>query len=89
MAGPTDATRGERKRARPHLLRTQVGLPCPRCGETMRADQRLQVGHTRDVVDGGAGSPLRLEHALCNQQAGDRRYGRRPDPPIYRSSRNW
>lgn len=89
MAGPTDITRGERKKARSYLLRTQVGLPCPRCGETMKLGQRLHVGHSRDVADGGAGSRLRLEHGSCNQRAGDRRKGRRPDPPRYVSSRSW
>lgn len=89
MAGPTDNTRGARKKARPHLLRAQIGLPCPRCGKPMLPGQRLHVGHARDVADGGAGSQLRLEHASCNQRAGDRRWGRRPDPPRYSSSRSW
>lgn len=80
MAGPTDATRRARKLARPNLLyrlaAARSPVPCPRCGLPMTLDQALHVGHTVDVVDGGAGSPLRLEHASCNQRAGDRRRGR-------------
>jgi hypothetical protein len=39
----------------------------------MTPGMKLDVGHQVDVVDGGAGSPLRLEHAGCNRKAGDRR----------------
>lgn len=93
MAGPTDATKAERKRARPRLLAhlAQVGsLPCPRCNDPMVIGQRLDVGHEVDVVDGGRGSPLRLEHMSCNRRAGDRRQGRRPDrQSLVKISRQW
>ena len=87
MAGPTDSTRAERKRARPILLaelRRLGSMPCPRCGEPMRIGMDLDVGHAEDVVDGGRGSLLRLEHEDCNRGAGDRRRRRR-----VRVSRQW
>lgn len=94
MAGPTDITRAARKRARPILLgalRAAGSLPCPRCGQPMTYAQcaRLDVGHTRDVADGGARSPLRLEHTECNRRAGDRRRGRHAPPAPYAGSRAW
>jgi hypothetical protein len=51
----------------------------------MRIGMALDVGHETDVVDGGRGSTLRLEHADCNRGAGDRRRRRRR----VRVSRQW
>lgn len=94
MAGPTDATRSERRRARPQLLaelEAQGSLPCPRCGQPMYPWQDLDVGHPLDVADvGPIPQPLRLEHRHCNRAAGDRR---RPPPaqpaPPDIGSREW
>jgi hypothetical protein len=93
MAGPTDTTRTQRARARPHLLQALQAagtLPCPRCPHPIYPWQDVDVGHTTDVRDGGADSPMRLEHTACNRRAGDRRrtHTTTPPPP-HINSRDW
>lgn len=96
MAGPTDATRAQRARARPRLLGelARAGrMPCPRCPDWMYPWQDLDVGHPEDVADVGTAAALRmdlrLEHRSCNREAGDRRW-RRPAPtPQEVYSREW
>ena len=52
------------------LLAVTGPWPCPRCGEEMRASQRLDLGHAVDVRLGGHGGPRHLEHRSCNRRAG-------------------
>ena len=66
----------QHQKIRERLLKTHVGLPCPRCGKTMILDPSvagggLDLGHT-DPADKLAGRPGdRLEHANCNRSFGD------------------
>jgi hypothetical protein len=76
----------QHQKVRIRLLRTQAGMPCPRCGLLMLGEadpdprlRALDLGHT-DPAAKRAGLPGdRLEHAFCNRSAGD---GSRP-PAAY------
>lgn len=96
VAGPTDATRSARARARPFLLRqlAVVGeLPCPRCGHLMYPWQDLDVGHPEDVatvgVEAASTMVLRLEHMSCNRRAGDGRVPAPVESTPHINSRDW
>jgi hypothetical protein len=53
------------------LLPHAYGQPCPKCGETMRPGQPLDLGHNDDRT-GYTG----MEHASCNRRAGARKRNR-------------
>ena len=46
------------------------GDPCPRCGQPMWPDQKLDTGHITDRALGGTGHGFRWEHAHCGRSAG-------------------
>ena len=59
------------RRRRKQLLVFAIGMPCPVCGETMRADQRLDLDHTTPLIDNPFSIGDRIVHATCNRgQAG-------------------
>jgi len=53
----------QRRRAR--LLPLAIGKPCDLCGETMHAEQKLDLDHTISAMLGGIGD--RIVHAKCNR----------------------
>lgn len=60
--------RGHEQWKKEHPLRE--GTPCPRCGNPMYKQQKLDVGHVVDAALGGAYGPRRYEHTSCNRSAG-------------------
>jgi hypothetical protein len=76
-------------------LRANPGQPCPRCGQSMYPDQRLDLGHRDDLATYGTDhpSPRRLEHARCNRRAGQAlgaaRRSLRKSKTSQPRSRNW
>jgi len=49
------------------LLPHAYGQPCPRCGEPMRPDQDLDLGHSVDLRLDPHARGDRIEHASCNR----------------------
>jgi hypothetical protein len=58
------------QRDRVFLLANSVGLPCPLCGETMQADQPLDLDHSTPLIDDPFSSGDRIVHARCNRGRG-------------------
>lgn len=61
-------------KARSRADRARVTLPtqCARCGRLIEVGQPWDLGHSVDVVLGGADSPTYPEHTSCNRRAGGR-----------------
>ena len=60
------------KRARHARQRVVLPAQCWRCGGVIAEGQMFHMGHTVDVANGGAGSPLMPEHIRCNLHEGGR-----------------
>lgn len=61
-----------RKRVLP-VLKARLPQPCPRCGQIMTVDMRLDLGHMSrhpDLVYNEQN--VRLEHMVCNRRDGQR-----------------
>lgn len=56
------------------LLPDAIGKPCPRCGETMTAEEAaadlLDLGHSEDLALTPDARPDRIEHRRCNRRDG-------------------
>jgi len=61
------------QRRRAQLLPLACGEPCPLCGETMTAEQQLDLHHSISAMQGGIGD--RIVHAKCNRGRGQGRDG--------------
>lgn len=57
---------GAHKRRRAQLLPLAIGDTCPLCGETMLADQELDLDHTIPLIADPTSIGDRIVHASCN-----------------------
>ena len=65
-------TREAQARARHARARVVLPVQCWRCGGVIAEGMRFHMGHTVDVAEGGADSPLYPEHVRCNLTEGGR-----------------
>lgn len=66
------------------LLPYAYGQPCPRCGETMRPGQPLDLDHTED-----RSAYTGMAHRSCNRRAGAHKRDRMRRAPRPQVTRDW